>query len=227
MKNAPMPTMTSSTPRLISPMSVENNSRHASKDGSFPVIDAASLGICAGIGLTAIKAGPRRDLRGRLWVAAGCCSPSPPAGGSCPRRPRRRNTPCAAPAAPAAVAPVAPAPPKVALPVVDPPPGPLYTCERSGAREPLALSESVDRLCRRHPEMGPCQYERDQCRKGGGRVLTARNEEVTAAVEAEYDKRVTRVRLQADGGPPKCLTVSPRSRRTYRRPAGRRRPGRS
>jgi hypothetical protein len=202
MKNAPMPTMTSSTPRLISPVSVENNSRHASKDGSFPVIDAASLGISPRIGLTAIKAGPRRAPRGRLWVAAGvllavaaCGRVVPPTATPPPTR--------AAPAAPAAVAPVASAPPKVALPAADPPPGPLYTCERSGAREPLVLSEAVDRLCRRHPEMGPCQYERDQCRKGGGRVLTARNEEVTAAVEAEYDKRVTRVRLQADGGPPK------------------------
>jgi hypothetical protein len=202
MKNAPMPTITSSTPRLISPMSVENSSRHASKDGSFAVVDAASLGISSRIGLTAIKAGPPPSGRGRLWVAAGvllavaaCGRVAPPT--SAPPTTR------AAPAAPAAVAPVAPAPPKVALPAADPPPGPLYTCERNGGREPLVLSEPVDRLCRRHPEMGPCQYERNQCRKGGGRVLTARNEEVTPAVEAEYDKRVTRVRLQADGGPVK------------------------
>jgi hypothetical protein len=203
MKNAPMPSMTSSTPRLISPMSVENNSRHASKDGSFAVVDAASLGISPRIGLTAIKAGPRRAFRGRLLVAVGmllavaaCGRVAPPTAAP----PTTRAAP-AAPAATAAVA--APAPHKVALPAADPPPGPLYTCERTGTREPLVLSESVDRLCRRHPEMGPCQYERDQCRKGGGRVLTARNEEVTPAVEAEYDKRVTRVRLQADGGPPK------------------------
>ncbi len=202
MKNAPMPNMTTSTPRLISPMSVENNSRHASKDGSFPVIDAASLGISPRIGLTAIKAGPRRAIRRRLWFAAGVLLAVAACGRVVPPTAAPPTT-RAAPAAPAAVAPVAPAPPKVALPVVDPPPGPLYTCERSGTREPLVLSESVDRLCRRHPEMGPCQYERDQCRKSGGRVLTARNEEVTAAVEAEYDKRVTRLRLQADGGPPK------------------------
>jgi hypothetical protein len=88
----------------------------------------------------------------------------------------------------------------VVLPAPDPPAGALYTCERNGVREPLPLEPAVDRLCRRHPEMGPCQYERDKCRAGGGRVFTARNEEVTMAVEAEYDKRVRRVRFQADGG---------------------------
>ena len=167
------------------------------------MIDAASLGIASADRFDGDQGrAAAGESAGRLWVAAGVLLAVAACGRVVPPTADAADDPVA-PAAPAAVAPVAPAPPKVALPAADPPPGPLYTCERSGAREPLALSESVDRLCRRHPEMGPCQYERDQCRKGGGRVLTARNEEVTAAVEAEYDKRVTRVRLQADGGPPK------------------------
>jgi hypothetical protein len=48
--------------------------------------------------------------------------------------------------------------------------------------------------------MGPCQYERDQCRDKGGRVFTARNEEVTVAVEAEYDRVVRASRFQGDSG---------------------------
>lgn len=86
------------------------------------------------------------------------------------------------------------------LPSLDFPAGPLYYCEAAGARQPIVYETRVDNICRRHPEMGPCQYERDQCRAKGGRVYTARGEEVTLAVEAEYDKVVRRVRFQADGG---------------------------
>lgn len=78
--------------------------------------------------------------------------------------------------------------------------GPLYFCEAGGTRTPIVYETRVDSICRRHPEMGPCQYERDQCRAKGGRVFTARGEEVTLAVEAEYDKVVRRVRFQADSG---------------------------
>ncbi len=67
----------------------------------------------------------------------------------------------------------------------------------------MTLPEGVEGLCRRHPEMGPCKYERSTCRTRGGRVLTSKGEEVTAQVEADYERRVRRVRLQADGGPPK------------------------
>ncbi|MFO1312681.1 MAG: hypothetical protein U1F41_11535 [Burkholderiales bacterium] len=104
---------------------------------------------------------------------------------------------------PAAVAPppasVAKAPP-VALPSLDFPAGPLYYCDAAGVRQPIVYESRVDGICRRHPEMGPCQYEREQCRAKGGRVFTARGEEVTLAVEAEYDKVVRRVRFQADSG---------------------------
>ena len=83
---------------------------------------------------------------------------------------------------------------------MDLPPGPLYTCDVAGTRNAIEYAENVERLCRRHPEMGPCQYERDACRRGGGRVFTAKGDEVTPAVEAAYDEKVRRVRFQADGG---------------------------
>jgi hypothetical protein len=70
-------------------------------------------------------------------------------------------------------------------------------------RTPIEYVPNVEALCRRHPEMGPCQYERDACRRRGGRVYTSAGDEVTVAVEAEYDKAVRRVRFQADGAPAK------------------------
>lgn len=81
------------------------------------------------------------------------------------------------------------------------PPGPIYVCETADVREPIALPSNIESLCRRHPEVGPCQYERDACRARGGRVHTSAGEEVTAAVEAAYDERVRRVRFQADSAP--------------------------
>lgn len=111
----------------------------------------------------------------------------------------------AVPEAPAALAhwpgPDAVAPPAVfALPSTVLPPGPIYFCDVAGQRSALELPPSVESLCRRHPEMGPCQYERDGCRARAGRVYTSLGEEVTRAVETEYDRRVRRVRFQADGG---------------------------
>ena len=46
--------------------------------------------------------------------------------------------------------------------------------------------------------MGPCQYEREACRRSGGRVFAADGTEITAATEAEYDRKVARIRLRAD-----------------------------
>ena len=83
------------------------------------------------------------------------------------------------------------------------PPGPVYVCETGGAREPIALPANIESLCRRHPEMGPCQFERNACRSRGGRVYTSGGEEVTADVESLYDERVRRVRFQADAEPAK------------------------
>ena len=91
-------------------------------------------------------------------------------------------------------------PPGVTLPSLDFPPGPLYVCETGGTRTTIEYEPRVEKLCRRHPEMGPCQYERNACRAKGGRVYTAKGEEITMAVEGEYDRIVRRVRFQADGG---------------------------
>jgi hypothetical protein len=88
------------------------------------------------------------------------------------------------------------------MPSADPPPGPLYFCEEGSARTPVEYDTRAEQLCRRHPQMGPCRYERDACRARGGRVFTARGEEITPAVEAEYDRVVRRTRFQADGAAP-------------------------
>ena len=58
--------------------------------------------------------------------------------------------------------------------------------------------DKVDALCRKHPEMGPCQYERNACRRKGGRVFAADGSEITLATEAEYDKKVRRVQFKAN-----------------------------
>jgi hypothetical protein len=82
------------------------------------------------------------------------------------------------------------------------PPDAVYVCvvERHGVAQQttIELAPQVADLCRKHPEMGPCKYERDACRRGGGRVYAADGSEITPRTEAEYDKRVMRVRLRSD-----------------------------
>ena len=82
------------------------------------------------------------------------------------------------------------------------PPGALYACvsESGGTLRQTGIEYEgkTDALCRKHPEMGPCQYERNACRRGGGRVYTADGTEITLATEAEYDKRVRRVQFKAN-----------------------------
>lgn len=144
--------------------------------------------------------------RGRLALAAGavcaallvgCQQAAPPA----PSTPATVPAPATVPESPPAkVVPAIVVPPGVTLPSLDFPPGPLYVCEASGAKSAIEYEPRVETLCRRHPEMGPCQYERNQCRSRGGRVYTQKGEEVTMAVEGEYDRIVRRVRFQADGG---------------------------
>jgi hypothetical protein len=77
------------------------------------------------------------------------------------------------------------------------PPNTQYVCvsETNGVRQQTSIefSAKVADLCRKHPEMGPCKYERDICRRGNGRVYTANAVEITKQIEAEYDKRVMRV----------------------------------
>ena len=78
----------------------------------------------------------------------------------------------------------------------------LYVCvaETPGQRQQTTIefSPKVGELCRKHPEMGPCQYERDICRRSGGRVFAANGVEITKDTEVEYDKKVLRVRFRAN-----------------------------
>jgi len=82
------------------------------------------------------------------------------------------------------------------------PPGAIYVCvaETGGVRQTTAIefAPKVGDLCAKNPEMGPCQYERSVCRKSGGRVYAANGTEITMQTEAEYDKKVMRVRLKSN-----------------------------
>ncbi len=103
---------------------------------------------------------------------------------------------------PTARAPAAPAEDQLAFVASEVPPGTIYVCvtRADGKRQQVAIAfdKKVETLCRRHPEMGPCQYERNVCRRSGGRVFTATGTEITTATEAEYDRKVMRVRFRAD-----------------------------
>ena len=76
-----------------------------------------------------------------------------------------------------------------------------YECVKGAsgaeARQPISFPENSGRICARFPAMGPCQYERDACRASGGRVIRFDGIEITTDVEHEYDKQVTRFRLNA------------------------------
>ena len=103
------------------------------------------------------------------------------------------------------------APPPV-LPVVVPP-NTLYVCviDTQGVRQQTAIefSPRVGALCRKHPEMSACQYERNICRRSGGRVFAADGTEITQLTELEYDKRVLRVIFRADEGAATKLPARP------------------
>ena len=77
-----------------------------------------------------------------------------------------------------------------------------YVCvvDSGGHRQQTAIQfvPKVAAMCGKHPEMGPCQYERNICRRSGGRVYAANGAEITSATEAEYDKKVMRVRFKAN-----------------------------
>jgi len=94
-----------------------------------------------------------------------------------------------------------PAPPAEVAIVV--PPDTQYVCvsDNGGQRQQTSIrfsSPKVVDLCKKHPEMGPCQYERDICRRSGGRVFAANGVEITLQTEAEYDRKVLRVRFRAN-----------------------------
>jgi hypothetical protein len=82
------------------------------------------------------------------------------------------------------------------------PPKAQYVCvtEAAGQRQQTVIefSPKVAGLCLKHPEMGPCQYERNACRKSGGRVFAAEGKEITMGTEAEYDRKVIRIRLKSN-----------------------------
>ena len=136
---------------------------------------------------------------------AGCSQPREPvpitppadtAGAAVVRRPLPETAPGVPPVASVAPAIRAPEPPVVV------PPGVIYVCvsESGGARMQTAIefAPKVGAMCAKHPEMGPCQYERDICRRSGGRVYAAGGVEITLLTEAEYDKKVMRVRFKAN-----------------------------
>ena len=79
------------------------------------------------------------------------------------------------------------------------PTGAVYVCAAGSGKDrtiaAIALEEKIAALCRRHTEMGPCQNARNACRRSGGGVYAADGSEVTQADEAEYDKKVMRVRV--------------------------------
>ena len=129
-------------------------------------------------------------------ILAGCPAPPagppvilPEAGAPTPPVVRRSVPPPAAPTVP------------VEAPVAVPA-GAVYVCVvGSGDQRRITAIEFVPKvaaLCAKHPEMGPCQYEREGCRRSGGRVIAADGKEITKATEAEYDRKVMRVRLRGD-----------------------------
>lgn len=142
-----------------------------------------------------------------LALALSACTPSreplpiTPPGDSKGAAVVRRPLPEPAASRVARVAPVAPTLPPPAPPVVVPA-GALYVCvsEAGGVRQQTAIefAPKVGRLCAKDPEMGPCQYERDICRRSGGRVYAAGGVEITLQTEADYDKKVLRVRFKAN-----------------------------
>lgn len=79
------------------------------------------------------------------------------------------------------------------------PAGAVYVCASGSGKDrtitAIDLAEKAAALCRRHPEMGPCQSARNACRRNGGRVYAADGREITQADEAEYDKKVIRARV--------------------------------
>jgi hypothetical protein len=92
--------------------------------------------------------------------------------------------------------------PPTSRPDVTHPGDAIYVCvvDKPSGREQtvITFAPKVHGLCKRHPEMGPCQYERNQCRAAGGRVYARGGAEITLAHEAEYDKKVMRVRFRAN-----------------------------
>lgn len=126
--------------------------------------------------------------------------PSEAAGAAVVRRPLPEPAIPPVAVAPPTTLPTPPRPPEAAIIL---PPGSQYVCvsDNNGQRQQTSIqfsSAKVSDLCKKHPEMGPCQYERDICRRSGGRVFAANGVEITLQTEAEYDQKVLRVRFRAN-----------------------------
>jgi hypothetical protein len=141
-------------------------------------------------------------LAALLLALTGCMQPREPVPVTPPAETKgaavvRRPLPETAAAAPGSAAPTS----VTREPPVVLPPGVIYVCvSNSGGvrtQTAIAFAPKVGEMCAKHPEMGPCQYERDVCRRSGGRVYAAGGVEITARTEAEYDKKVLRVRFKA------------------------------
>jgi hypothetical protein len=82
------------------------------------------------------------------------------------------------------------------------PAGAIYACVVGYGEKrtvtAIQFEPRIAALCTKHPEMGPCQYEREGCRRSGGRVFAADGKEITRLTEAEYDRKVMRLRFRAD-----------------------------
>jgi len=120
-----------------------------------------------------------------------------------PRQPLPTTPPQDRSAAPVVRTPLPQAPGSSTVPPLVPE-GAVYVCvvdEPQGQRRQTVIefpSTQVRELCRKNPEMGPCKYERDACRRSGGRVYASGGIEITAQTEIEYDKKVLRVRLKSN-----------------------------
>jgi hypothetical protein len=123
--------------------------------------------------------------------------PAAPPGAVAPAPPPSATPGAGAPAQAGALPAPAALTPPAGLPA-----GVLYACVNDANAErpvtPIEFAPKVAALCGRHPEMQACQYERQACRRHGGRVLTADGREITLATEAEYDRQVLRIRLQSN-----------------------------
>jgi len=147
-----------------------------------------------------------------LSVAIAACTPQrepvPTAPGAdaaaaaVARRPIQETAPPPGASVPPAVSAPPAAVPRIPAPAIVVPAGALYVCvsEAGGTQRQTGIeyAPKTGALCRQHPEMGPCQYERNLCRRSGGRVYAADGTEITLATEAEYDKKVRRVQFKSN-----------------------------
>jgi hypothetical protein len=141
--------------------------------------------------ITIVACAPNREPQ-----PAAPTQPGSPDAAAVTRRPIETPPPAASTPSPGPPASAA-APPAVVVP-----PGAIYVCVAgagsAATQTAIEYAPKVGELCRKHPEMGPCQYERNVCRSKGGRVFAADGKEITMATEAEYDRKVRRVTFKAN-----------------------------